>query len=214
MTPKILIGIATRGGDIYPKVIQFLFTLYGKENYTVCIQPSPMNVAEGQSKLFTLAYANNVDYLILMDSDIVPPIDAIERLIATGKDIVTAPIWFTHDNKFALNISYQEDLNTVGLVYKEKTSGVEKIAHSSFGCICISRKVLAKFKEANEHPILWSPLLDEKYLPCYTDAIFHAKARKLGFQAWIDWDIKGSIHYKLCELSSEAITKMRAHGTV
>lgn len=206
---RTLVGMSTRGNDIYPKVIQFLFKLQGKEGVYVCIQPSPINAAEGQRFLFEMALQKELDYLIILDSDIVPPEDAIEQLIASNKDIVTAPIWFCNSGRFCLNVSYKDHLFKEGLVYEEKESGIEEIVHSSFGCICISKKVIRAFCEAKEDPVNWSSMLEDIYMPCYSDAIFHAKARKLGFQAYVNWGIKGVIHYKTLELCSDTIKTLR-----
>lgn len=94
------------------------------------------------------------DYLLILDCDVIPPKDVIERLMAHDKDVVSA-LYFGHHNingtekvmPFAWVFSKEvNDWNNTGYLIESEIWSPQllKIAFAGMGCILIKRKVLEK----------------------------------------------------------------------
>tara|TARA_Y100000310_G_scaffold343097_1_gene449171 strand:+ start:1024 stop:1737 length:714 start_codon:yes stop_codon:yes gene_type:complete len=97
------------------------------------------------------------DYLLILDQDVVPPKDVIEKLMAHDKDVVSALFFGHHDIGggeirvmpfawvFSKEIGNWE--HTGYLIDKEIWEPqLLKIAFAGMGCILIQKKVLEKFE--------------------------------------------------------------------
>ena len=95
------------------------------------------------------------DYLLILDQDVIPPADVIERLMAHDKDVVSAMYFGHHDigqgqvqaMPFAWVFSGEhKDWNNTGYLLDSEvwTDQLLKIAFSGMGCILIKRAVLEK----------------------------------------------------------------------
>ncbi len=204
----IYIGMSTRGNDLNSELVKWIIKQSHRTDHQISLYLSQSNTSamKAQSGLFKHMYSTDrvFDYALFMDTDVYPRVDVIDKLIATGKDVVTAPIWcFDEGNgDIHLNVHYYFENSLADRVYKSKNSGVEKVDSSSFSCLLVSRKVFDAFDAAKEDPILWSPLLDPKWQGHENDIIFFLKLKKLGIPAYVCWDATGGTHnrrVKLCE---------------
>jgi len=205
--PNIVIGLSTRGKDIHHKLLNFLITQYVRTDIDVVLAVSECNVSAMVTveKLWKTVKDVKFDYLLFVDSDTVPASNTIDVLIATGKDVVVAPIWYydVYMKELHLNVHYVDDTQRL---YMPKSHGVERIGASSLGTTLITRKVYDTFVEAGEHPVMWSKLIDKDYEFRHNDNIFFAKLRALGIEAYVNWDAIGVEHYTAVGLSTESLT--------
>lgn len=206
MKPNIIIAFPTRGNDIGSGLVSWL--LYHTDHY-VLMSKSPLSARIAQEELFrrVATDACKCDYAFFLDTDIVPERDAIVKMVAHNKDIITAPVWHYDENTKDIHIGVHYDFE-----YKRHhllKTGVEQIKAASFSATLVSRKVLDTFMNAKESPVRWSPLLDEEHKETapHNDNIFYLKAYRLGLEAWIDWDIKIE-HNRRVTLSSEVINNL------
>lgn len=129
-------------------------------------------------------WGKRYDYLFCVDSDIVLPPDALAKLIAANKDVVSGlyiqrkpghhilEIYeSTHDGKIT-NIPWN----------KLKGRGLVEVAGCGFGCVLVKGEVLRKmpyphfvYKSALDHAFTFSE-----------DVYFCQEARKHGFTIWAD----------------------------
>lgn len=95
------------------------------------------------------------DYLLILDQDVIPPSDVIERLMQHDKDVVSAMFFGPHDiggevrvMPFAWVFSKEHgDWNNTGYLLDSEIwdePQLLKIAFAGMGCILIKRKVLEK----------------------------------------------------------------------
>ena len=203
--PKIAIGIASRGYDIIPPLVGFIVDTMTKYEIELIINSCGFSAAISQEVVFQNALCRGCDYLLLVDTDVTPPGNALDVLLSCNKDIVSAPVWHYNAGLGVIHLNATRKLNE--LTFKENTSGVEEVETTSFGCILISKKVLDAFKEAGESFVYWSKLLDEKYNNnvISSDTIFYFKAKKLGFPTYVCWDLKGCEHFTRVNLSSRML---------
>ena len=205
---KVLIGIATRGNDIYYKLCGWL--LNQKESRLDCIDVlfarCHTGAAFAQNLIFKKTVEYDYDYLFMIDSDICPPDDIIDRLIEHDKDIIKAPVW--HYDPASLEIHL--DVTKQGDIIRRHmcaTVGVERILTSSFSCLLVKKCVLRRFVETGEDFTIWSPLIKDFYKDLQSDTIFYAKTKALGFETWVDWGIRDIVHHRIVELGSPTLDK-------
>lgn len=106
------------------------------------------------------------DYMLILEMDMVPHPDIIEKLLAYNKDIMSAFYWLDliemeHDGRvgwwtpinyyiFKRTAKTGEPIQNIMFQPNPKDfyypSGIREYAHAGFGCTLISRKVLEKVK--------------------------------------------------------------------
>lgn len=84
MESKVLIAIPTRG-RIHNKTVSWLL----KQSHPVLICQSVFGVVEARIKLVSQFLKGDYAHIFFLDDDIVPPQDAIERLLRSPGDIVS-----------------------------------------------------------------------------------------------------------------------------
>jgi len=209
---KIIVGICTRGNDLYYETIKWLMTqVYIEGAITeVVFQPSPYSAAYGQEKLFKYANEKKADYLLIVDADVCPPDGCLQKMIDADKDIVVAPAWF-YDHKnddIHLNISYTGSIKVQERVYQNKLQGLEEIKAASFAVMLVKKRVIDKFVKSKELFTEWSSMLPKEYKKAFSDNIFFAKARKFGFKAYVLWEATGAIHYRMVKLCNKTLARL------
>lgn len=183
---KILIGIPT-AKYIEVETFRSLWNLTVPEGYELDFQYFyGYNIS--QIRNLIAEWAKRYDYLLSIDSDIVLPKDALVKMIAADKDIVsglyiqripgtqTVEIYMDTPNGGCTNIPYALLENR----------GVVEVAACGMGCALIKGDVFRKmeyphffYKEAIRHEETVSE-----------DVYFCTKARSHGFKVWADTSIK------------------------
>ena len=207
---KLIIGVCTRGSDLYYKLINWFIPYINQPKMPteILLQPSPHSASYGQGRLFDAAIDHGADYILIIDSDIGPVDGCVERMMSHDKDIMLAPIWFFNDDQRDVHLNVILPGSSSRLHTKRK--GLERIEGASFGLMLVKVEALKKFRAAGESFIDWSPLIDPRYKTAgLSDTIFFAKAKKLGVEAWVDWDITGVVHCRQVELCDETIKNIR-----
>lgn len=132
------------------------------------------------------------DYLLMLDSDIVPqknPIDLVDFKL----DIISCPTWI-YQYRLFLNVYKLNDEDDLEPFYIPEKDLI-KIDASGTGCILISRKVLEKIKKPFER------IYDENGLAILgQDISFSKKIREAGFDMYTHFDYICK-HYKTIDLS-------------
>lgn len=132
-------------------------------------------------------WASRYDYLLSVDSDIVLPNDALTKMIAADKDIIsglyiqripgthTLEVYMDTPNGGCTNIPYS--------LIKDK--GIVEIAACGMGCVLIKGDVFRKL----EYPhFYYKSAIDHKN-SVSEDVYFCFKARQNGFKVWVDESI-------------------------
>ncbi len=206
---KINIAIATRGNDIYCQLLHFICKQFRKYDCGLITSSYSSSASIAQEYLFNSLTKTDADYHLLIDSDVCPPEDSLDKLLNCKEDIITAPVWHYDPNTkdIHLNVHYEtkENLELIR-VYKEKESGIEPIISASFACLLLSRRTLQVFRERKESPVRCSSLIEEKYRNCPdTDNIFFRKCLKLGLQPYVCWDVKNTVHHRYVDLCTKVV---------
>ena len=211
---KIVIALATRGSDLYYKLIEFILAQTKKYDIEVTFDVCGYSAEISQRMMFLRLIDMKFDYCLLVDTDVAPPLNTLDKLLAAKKDIITAPVW--HFDPWSqdvhLNVAKGEGPDGFIRQYEQPVSGIEEVSTASYACVLFSRKIFDRFRDTGESFVEWSPLIDQGYLGRPTDNILYAKVRKLGFPVFVDWSIKGAIHNRLVmldDLTIENIQRMK-----
>ena len=205
--PKIMLGLATRGDDIVPSLFEFILRNTMVHGVRFVWKGCGWSAVIPQEAVYQEAIKLEADYLLIVDSDVTPPIDALDKLLECEKDIVTAPIWH-YDVRLGdihLNVTKEFGIREID----SNKIGLETMRSSSFGCLLMSKKVLDKFKENKETFVTWSPLIEESLKTMSSDVIMFRKIERFGFQLYVNWDVRGCEHYTKIHLSDRVLSQFR-----
>lgn len=129
-------------------------------------------------------WGKRYDYLFCVDSDIVLPNDALARLIAADKDVVSGVYIQRKPGHHILEI-YEDTPNggTQNVKWEYlKGRGLVEIAACGFGCVLVKSNVLRTMSYPH---FVYKSALDHAYT-FSEDVYFCLTARKHGFKIWAD----------------------------
>lgn len=108
-------------------------------------------ICESHNMIRDYALKHNFDYLLHLESDVIPPIDVIERLLSHNKAVVSAPYHINFGDRSQLMLVEQEP-NTIDFLETEMMSiedgflfldgTLKKIHNGGLGCTLIHKSVL------------------------------------------------------------------------
>jgi len=130
------------------------------------------------------------DYLIMLDGDIVPPLNVLD-LADHDKDIIS-PVLYAFRQKAIIPLVLAKEKgnpNKYHMIETKKGDDIIEVDATGTGCICIARRVL-------EHPQMKHPFknyYDKNGIRNFgLDLSFCKRAKKLGFKVWVDTNMECS----------------------
>lgn len=190
---KVYVAILNQG-SIRPELTNTLIRISHDIHDIKIVYPNSMPIAHNRNDIVQRFLKTDCDYLLMIDSDIVPKKNPL-LLLAYNKDIIGG-------------VCPQYNNGTIYCVVMEKTpkglqeialadrNGIKEVDAIGTGCILIARRVLEKVKA----PFMrkWD---NDGLQDLGLDFYFCEKAKKHGFSVWADWESVCS-HYKTIDLLS------------
>lgn len=206
---KVIIGIATRGTDIHYSLIAYLLNLQKQSKHDIHIILAQCSISPyiAQMTLLENALKETFDYFFFIDSDVCPPDGAIDKIIEINGDIVTIPVWHYDENTQEVHLNASINGSRIYSYGK----GIEQIIHTSFACVGIKKSVFDKFIQHKQNPLKWDNTLVHELKNVGSDTIFFRKCARLEIPVYINWDIRGAIHYKTIALSDKVINDIQTN---
>jgi len=140
------------------------------------------------------------EYMLFMDADTVPPVDALDRLLEAGKDMISATVQTiqAHDGEarlipVALRWN-EEDPEDVGLK-AHFGSGIEEVDATTLACTLIRRKVM---KAVGLRAFQFDYTDEYGTDGCGEDIFFNRLVKSAGFSIWNHYGILCS-HHKMID---------------
>lgn len=134
-------------------------------------------------------WAKNYDYLLSVDSDIVLPKDALEKMIHHNVDIVTGLYIQRIENTHTLEV-YKDTANggmdNIHINEIDFSNSLQEIAGCGFGCVLIKSEV---FRKMSYPHFVYKSALNHKDTVS-EDTYFCMKARDHGFKVHMDTTIQ------------------------
>lgn len=127
----------------------------------------------------------SADYLFWVDADIIPPIDALHRLVEADKDIIGAVCFSMKaldGDYFPYPVTLRYNENKEYIVYYGK--GIEEVDATGGACILFKRKIYESIERPYE--FLYYP---DGTLRLTCDFHIFQKLQEIGFKLYINFDI-------------------------
>lgn len=125
-------------------------------------------MAEAHESCRKYALRNNFDYMLHLETDVIPPFDVIERLMSHKKNVISATYDIMQGKERKAMIMIDEKSHRFVRGYRTNKyieqeeplffdGKVKRVFHAGIGCILIKSNVLEKFefrsvKELDYHP--------------------------------------------------------------
>ena len=143
--------------------------------------------ADARTEVVHKAKAMNFEWLLFIDDDVFIPEDAVNRLLSSGKKIVTGMYWTKTDPARPVIFKRMGE----GPYDHFPLDEIIEIGGAGLGCCLIHMSVFEKFDETNTPYFLENWIYkDEKgqnmKCPVGEDHYFYCKAKELGYKVWCD----------------------------
>lgn len=147
--------------------------------------------AQGRNNVIykTLESLPGATHVFFIDKDVLPPMDAIERLLAHDKDVVVGatPIYKGEPVWSVMKYTPEETIDNIfnPIPYKELPKKLFRAHHFGGTTVLIKRHVLEKM----QYP-WYQDVFAPGALLLGQDLFFTAKAKQMGFELWCDPIVK------------------------
>lgn len=198
---KVLLGIPNGSGQIPAVMVQSLLALR-KPCICASLIIERQRVDKCRNFFCQQVLQNDFDYLFMVDDDNPIPADTLEKFIEDDKDVVIAPILSRNPNKEGkhdLCAYYSREIDIKGekltmydniTEFKEK-GDLHQIDAGGTGCILIKRKVIEALAKEYEYIFEFGDItVNGQRRTTSEDVEFCERAKKLGFEIWLDERIK------------------------
>lgn len=205
--PNVLIGMPSYSGMIPAITVQGLLTLH-KPCPCAFMLVERQRIDKARNAIAVEALRAGADYLFFVDDDNPIPPDALEILLADGKDVVTAPILGRNPNgagQHPLCAFYSRPIEVAGSplrLYDHITEfrdpgPLHRVDACGTGCVLIARRVLeALFSKYKDHMFEFGDIrFGEKVIvdgveydrrTMSEDCEFSERVVDAGFEIWLD----------------------------
>lgn len=187
---KILLAIP-HTGNLRAELAQFLISLnsFGHEVKIFLSEGRP--ISHNRNLIVKVFLESEMDYLLQIDSDIVPPKNIIE-MVNNNVDFCSADIQTCKGQEIIKLALEKTETGDEYRIIKNLKNGLNKVDATGTGCCLISRKVFEKLK-----PPYYKFIFDEEGL-CIKGEDFHFcdSIKELGFDIYFDTSFK-CLHYQM-----------------
>jgi len=177
-------------GDLTPDISMICAVMRIDQRFNISIDfPSERPVDNNRNLIVKKALKNKYDFLIMIDgNDTVPHFNPLD-LVELDKDIVGGayPQWREGDIYWLAVDKVKDGYMPIP---PNRRGGVVEVDAIGTGCICIKRRVLEHIKAPFERK--WS---EDGIQLIGQDFYFCEKAKRAGFEVWVDWN-KVCDHFK------------------
>lgn len=200
LSKKIVIGIPTTGGC--KNATELWMLVQAQRGFRFIYGVGPLSVEDSRTQVVSkfLSCSKDFTHLLFLDYDVVPPMDAIERLYEHNVDVITGnyPLYigkFIHASGFIL-----DEVNKKYYPLPYTGTGFKEVDGIGLGCALIKREVLEK-AVYNECFSMRYGMQDGIFKMLDSEDITFSKVcKKLGHKLYIDLDQRCD-HYKNVSLA-------------
>jgi len=149
-------------------------------------------LARSSNYIREYAIKNDYDYVLMIETDLLPPLDIIERLLKHNKDVVGVLYFIGLENSktvpkrlclYEYNSVPNYEHMLIKMVPLEENiyyikKGLKQVAGMGFGCTLFSKKIFSEieYKYSNRHSL-------------HSDTIFYLELAQKGIPVFCDTDI-------------------------
>jgi hypothetical protein len=182
-----LIGVPT-GGQIHADTVSWLLK---RGIHTAVSVGSPVDYNRNQLIRVFLDEGEAYTHLFLLDSDVVPPMDVLERLHAMDADVATGVYPLFLSGRCVIDVNFPEDIVEDHTMWPSPwpSGGVRECTRAGMGCCLVKREVFKQLEDP------WFQfVMHGGGKRTGEDVYFFQQARKAGLKTMVDTAIRCS-HY-------------------
>jgi hypothetical protein len=170
-TPKILIGLPTMGSVhtfLMVQILMWVIEAQNKGDKGISIYPtmSVQPVDNARNEIVDEFLKSDCTHLFFIDSDTIPPPEALDQLLKLDCDIATAitPIIELDQNRVNDSSGFYKRSNILGMNDEllQPDTGVQDVKAAGGSCILIKRKVLEELEK---------PIFRFVYKDCHPEGV-------------------------------------------
>ena len=205
---RILVGTLAYNGMVHMDYVSTILNLQNSIKIDLFTISNESNIRRGRNKIFSyfVKHKDKYDYLLFLDSDIYADIEGLLRMIGRGKDIIGAPVRLKNPQKVIFNF---------GEIIDKSQFPLYKVTRVGTAVLLISSKVAEKVQENEDrfslyevgdedlnvnklglervYDLFQTGVKDGKFVS--TDYYFCDLMRELGFDIWVDMEVKTTHAY-------------------
>lgn len=172
MKTKVLIGLPTMSSVhtfLMVYILKLVMKAQDEQKFGVSIYPtmSVQPVDNARNEIVEEFLKSDCTHLFFIDSDTIPPEDALEKLLALDTDIATGitPIIELDENRINDSSGFYKRSNILGIDDKlvEPDTGIQDAKAVGGSCVLIKRAVLEKLKK---------PIFRFVYKDCHPEGVY------------------------------------------
>ncbi len=158
-------------------------------------------IADSQELLRDAVLRGKYDYMLMLESDVFPPVDIIERLLMHKKNIVGASYFIDHGHDSHLMLQQMEESGEFlrhtmnvknGYDILHADGKLKKVYACGFGCLLVHKSILKKMKfrwnkgaDAHSDSFFFADL-DAGRIPVYLDTAILCEHRNESWATRVD----------------------------
>jgi hypothetical protein len=184
MEKKILIGLST--GEFIRRA-EFLPSFISLERPENCFTATVhgQSPARARNMLIDQAIEHKCTHILLIDDDMIPPRDALVKLLAHDKDIITALYLLrSFPHRPAIFDKAYSNGKCKFFSLTPELSGLVQVVNCGLGCVLINTDV---FLELDKPYVRLGELEQDEWCD---DVGFFNRCRNAGFEIWCDLDVR------------------------
>jgi len=182
-------------GKLHTELVSVLMNVVKKNPFVGIDFNYGMPVDSNRNHIVKKFLKTNYEWLLMIDSDIVPPVNVLD-LLKHGKKIIGAVCFTTSDKGIPYPVIMERDLEKGwGWKVKRDVKPLMEVDATGASCLLIHRDVLEKIKS----PFRFGYDEDGIVTVVGEDFDFCQKAKKLGHSVWVDTTLQCK-HYKELDL--------------
>ena len=182
---KIMIGLPTMEHIRRAEFVTHFMALHKPVN-SLFVSVHGQSPASGRNFIIRQALEQECTHIFFLDDDIIPSIDAIEKLIVHNKDIVTGLYLMRSFPHYPVVFDEAFDDGKCKFMYlTADKEGLVEIVNCGLGLVLIKTDVFRKMEEP------WITLGEIEKDGWCDDVSFFNRARKAGFKLYCDLSVVG-----------------------
>lgn len=204
--PTMALAMLIGGDTVYKDMLRVAFGMKKLNNTLYLFETKKPNIDLSRNILTALALKEKCDWVFFLDTDVIPPLDVIPRLLAHNLPIVSGLYWRRYENldpciykinEFGIPATFSnEEIMQYG-------NSVMEIDACGAGCVLIHRSVFEKLTPSVEHFDISEPGTKNK-LTCYKwweyivhndvnlseDIVLASRVKSIGYKIFADLSIR------------------------
>ena len=199
--PTMALAMLVGGDVVYKDMLKVAFGMEKLNNTLLLFETKKPNVDLSRNILTALALKEKCEWIFFLDSDVIPPLDVIPKLLLHNLPIISALYWRRYDHLEPCLYKLSEQGIPIPIDDKETKYGntLREVEACGAGCLLIHSSVFEKMMSSVEKFDIVEPDTNKK-LTCFKfwehivqndvnlseDIVLASRVKSLGYRIYAD----------------------------